>query len=94
MRDARSGTLGVMEIVLDVPDEIARQLAGNADVSRSALEAIALEGYRSRRLTLHDVSQLLGLSRIEAEDFLGRHEVALASYSEADLNREADLLNR
>ena len=32
---------------------------------------------------------MLGLSRIEAEDFLGRHHVPLAVIDEADLDHEA-----
>jgi len=34
-----------------------------------ALEAIALEGYRDQTLTLYQVSEMLGFSRVETEDF-------------------------
>jgi hypothetical protein len=34
---------------------------------------------------------MLGFSRIEAEDFLGQHQVPLARLDEADLDREAAL---
>jgi hypothetical protein len=34
---------------------------------------------------------MLGLSRVETEDFLGRHHVPLAVIDEADLDREAAL---
>jgi hypothetical protein len=34
---------------------------------------------------------MLGLSRIETEDFLGQHHVPLAVIGEADLDREAAL---
>jgi Uncharacterised protein family (UPF0175) len=48
------------------------------DVSRRALEAVALEeGYREQTLTLYQVSEMLGLSRVETEDFLARHHVPL-----------------
>ncbi len=81
-----------MEVKLHIPDEIAKQLSvAGGDVSRRALEAIALEGYRDHALTLLQVSEMLGLSRVEAEDFLGRHHVPLAEISEADLDREASL---
>ena len=84
--------LAVMEVTLHIPDEIAKRLsAAGADVSRRALEAIALEGYREQTLTLFQVSELLALSRVETEDFLGRHHVPLAAISEADLDREAAL---
>lgn len=80
-----------MELVLHVPDEIACRLAEGGDLPRRALESIAIEGYRSGRLTLLDVSELLDLSRSQAETLLGDHQVALASYSEAELDREASV---
>lgn len=79
-----------MEVTLRIPDHIAKQLcAGGEDISRRALEAIALEGYRERTLTLFQLAEMLGFSRIEAEDFLGHHQVPLAALNEADLDREA-----
>jgi predicted HTH domain antitoxin len=91
--DQRShAKLAVMEVTLHIPDEIAKRLsAAGADVSRRALEAIALEGYREQTLTLYQVSELLGLSRVETEDFLGRHHVPLAVMDEAALDLEAAL---
>ena len=84
--------LADMEVTLHIPDEIAKRLAAaGGDVSRRALEAVALEGYRDQTLTLYQVSEMLGLSRIETEDFLGRHQVPLAAIGEADLDREAAL---
>ncbi|HYL86523.1 MAG TPA: UPF0175 family protein [Candidatus Angelobacter sp.] len=81
-----------MEVTLRIPDEIAKRLsAAGGDVSRCALEAIAVEGYRQQTLTLYQISEMLGLSRVETEDFLGRHHVPLAMIGEADLDREAGL---
>jgi predicted HTH domain antitoxin len=79
-----------VDIKLQIPDEIAQRLSSSGvDVSRRAIEALALEGYRDRSLTLYQVSELLGLSRIETEDFLGHHRVPLSDLEEADLDREA-----
>ena len=81
-----------IEVTLYIPDDIAKLLsAAGGDVSRRALEAVALEGYREQTLTLYQVSEMLGLSRVETEDFLGRHHVPLAVIDEADLDREAAL---
>jgi len=45
-----------MEITLHIPDYIAKRLsAAGGDVSRRALEALALEGYREQTLTLYQV---------------------------------------
>ena len=62
-------------------------------MSRRALEALALQGYREQALSLYQVSEMLGFSRSEAEDFLGRHDVPLANIIEADLDREALLFD-
>jgi predicted HTH domain antitoxin len=81
-----------MEVTLHIPDDIAKRLsAAGADVSRRALEAIALEGYREQTLTLYQISEMLGFSRVETEDFLGRHHLPLALIDEGDLDREAAL---
>jgi predicted HTH domain antitoxin len=81
-----------MEVTLRIPDDVAeRLLAAGGDVPRRALEALALEGYREQTLTLYQVSEMLGLSRVETEDFLGRHHVPLAVMDDADLDREVAL---
>lgn len=82
-----------MEATLHIPDEVAKRLAAGGDLSRRALEALALEGYREQTLTLYQVSEMLGLSRVETEDFLAQHQVPLADIEEVDLNREAALFD-
>ena len=83
-----------MEITLHIPDDVAKRLsAGGGDVSRRALEALALEGYRDQTLTVYQISEMLSLSRVETEDFLGRHQVPLSEISEADLDREAAIFD-
>ena len=78
-----------MQIIVDLPEDIARR----PNPGREALEALAIEGYRSRKLTQLDVGRLLGLTRIQTEDFLGRH-VDLYDYSAEDLRAEAELLEQ
>jgi predicted HTH domain antitoxin len=78
-----------MDVTLRIPDEIAERLSAGGDMSRRALEALAAESYRERALTLYEVSEMLGLSRVETEDFLGNHHVPLAAMDETELNREA-----
>ncbi|HEY1422542.1 MAG TPA: UPF0175 family protein [Candidatus Acidoferrum sp.] len=82
-----------MEVTVRIPDEIARRLPADREVSRQILEAFAAEAYRDNSLTLLDVSELLGLGRVETEDFLGRHGVPLSDLTEADLDREAALFD-
>jgi hypothetical protein len=41
-----------MQIIVDIPDELASTLAPSGqDPSRAALEAMGLEAYRQRRIT-------------------------------------------
>jgi predicted HTH domain antitoxin len=82
-----------MVLTLELPDNIAQALSvpGGADLSRKALEALAIEGFREKKLSQFQVGQLLGLSRIETEDLLARH-ADLYDYDPAELNQEADRL--
>jgi hypothetical protein len=60
-----------MEIAIRIPDDPARILAeACGDLCRRTLEALAIDGYRRGSLTQLQAGQLLGLSRIETEDFL------------------------
>jgi len=82
-----------MHIALDIPDNIQNVVAPDQDPARAALEALALEGYRSQRLGESAVRRLLGFgTRMEVHGFLKEHGVYL-HYSMEDLEhdiREAD----
>ena len=64
-----------MQVTLNIPDELAAQLvSGGADISRAALEALAVEGYRTERLSEFEIRLLLGFeTRIEVHAFLKEH---------------------
>jgi hypothetical protein len=66
-----------VDIVLKIPDELARQVAPDGkDPSRVALEALALEGYRSELLSESAVRQMLGFeTRMQVHAFLKDHGV-------------------
>ena len=50
-----------MNVTIQIPDDLARELAQNgADLSRRALEAFALEEYKSGHLHKPAMRQLLG----------------------------------
>lgn len=69
-----------MQVHLDVPEDIARQFATEpGGITRAALEALAIEGVRSGKLTLHQARQMLGISsRYELDGFLKAHGVFLS----------------
>jgi hypothetical protein len=82
-----------MHIALDIPDNIPNVVAPDQNPARAALEAMALEGYRSERLSEYDVRELLGFTTsMPVHGFLKEHGVHL-HYSMADLEndiRESD----
>lgn len=81
-----------MQFSFEIPEDLAAALQTRwSDLSRAALESLALEAYRSEALTDLQVRRLLGFnSREEADGFLKDHEVYLA-YTLEDL--EQDLRN-
>ncbi|MGB6689917.1 MAG: UPF0175 family protein [Terracidiphilus sp.] len=78
-----------MKLEFEIPDELARLLAErNIDLSRAALEALALEGYRSRRLSGGMAQRLLGFeTSLQLHEFLKQHGVFL-NYSMEDLDQD------
>jgi hypothetical protein len=78
--------MAAMNLEVQIPDETALLLTSEyGDLSRAAVEALALEAYRSGRLSEGQVRQMLGFSsRIEVHGFLKQHGVPL-HYSLADL---------
>ena len=65
-----------MPVTLNIPSEVEEVLrqAWGGELDRAALEALAIEGYRSRRFGVSVVR--LGLeSRWDAEHWLGAHGV-------------------
>lgn len=79
-----------MHIALDIPDDIKGVIAPNQDPARAALEALALEGYRSERLSEYDVQQLLGFeSRFDVHGFLKEHGTYMHMTME-DIERDTE----
>ena len=72
-------------IAVELPEDIAKRLESAwHDLSRGALEAVAVEGYRDGTLSREQVGRLLGLSFWETEAFLKERQAYLA-YAEQDL---------
>jgi hypothetical protein len=78
-----------MDVRLQIPDDVARVIQNQQpDLSRAALEALALEGYRSERLSEGQVRRLLGFrTRMQVHTFLKAHNVYL-NYSIRELEND------
>ncbi|HYK01803.1 MAG TPA: UPF0175 family protein [Thermoanaerobaculia bacterium] len=78
-----------MQLTLDLPDDIADALEARwPDLPRQALEALAVEGYRTGALTEGQMRRLLQFeTRFEVHSLLKGHRVPL-QYTEADLEED------
>ena len=79
-----------MKITVELPDDVARR----PDPGRQALEALAIEGYRSGALTHYEASQLLQLSRLEFDALLKSRNVDDHAYDVEDLEQDLETLER
>jgi hypothetical protein len=84
-----------MNLIVEILDDVAERLtAAGGDLSRRALEALALEEYKHGRLTKSELRRLLGFGpRAELDEFFKAHEV-FGSYTPADLERDRRDLQR
>ncbi len=69
-------------------------IAHRPDAGREALEALAIEGYRSEKLTHYQTAQLLDFTRFEFEGFLKDRQIYDHAYSIEDLERDGETLRR
>lgn len=78
-----------MQITLELPEDIASYLAARGEnLSRSALEAFALEAYRERKLSTSQLRRLLDYrTRMQVHAFLKEHGVYL-HYGPEDLEHD------
>lgn len=78
-----------VKIWLDLPEDIVVQLTRDGqDLSRAALEALAIDAYRMNRITGRQLCQWLQIhSRYELDGFLKLHGVPL-EYGINDFERE------
>jgi predicted HTH domain antitoxin len=79
-----------MKITVELPDDVARR----PDPGRQALEALALEGYRSGALTHHEAGQLLQLSRFEFDALLKQRNIYDHAYDIEDFDQDRETLER
>ncbi len=78
-----------MELTVQIPDDLASRMSpSGGDLSRRALEALALEEFKGGHITKPEVRRLLGFgSRYEFDEFLKAHDV-YEDYTLQDPERE------
>jgi predicted HTH domain antitoxin len=81
-----------MAVNFELPVELEASLRRElGDLDHAAKEAALVELYRQHKLTHHELSQALGISRFEAEALLKIHGVNY-EFSLEDIRRESDSL--
>lgn len=83
-----------MNVVVSLPDSVAKQFGSNEqDLEREVLESLALEGYRSERLTAFQVGEMLGLAMPnEVDGFLKKHGFFL-EYTKEEITEQKRILD-
>lgn len=79
-----------MKITVALPDDVALR----PNPGREALEALAIEGYRSAALTHYQASQLLHMSRFEFDAFLKTRHIEDHAYDVEDLGQDLATLEQ
>ena len=64
-----------MEVTVQIPGDIAARLAEAGDLSRRALESLALEELKAGNITEPELGLMLGLARLQIDGFLKSHGV-------------------
>jgi Uncharacterised protein family (UPF0175) len=65
-----------MQVTVHIPDDIGRRLAeAGSDLSRRALEGLAIEEFKAGRITEPELGLMLGLARLQIDGFLKEHGV-------------------
>jgi hypothetical protein len=84
-----------MDVQLQIPDDVARVIQNQQlDLPRAALEALALEGYRSERLSEGQVRRMWGFrTRMQVHTFLKAHNACL-NYSIHELEKDLESLKQ
>ena len=83
-------------VTIGLPDELKDALAPSSggDLSRAALEALATEAYRERKISHSQLRRLLGFeTRMEVDGFLKERGVEL-EYTVEDLERDRETLRK
>ena len=81
-----------MEVTVQIPDDIASRISQSGDdLSRRALESLALEELKAGRITEPELGRMLGLARLQIDGFLKAHGV-YENYTLDDFEQERQAL--
>lgn len=79
-----------MEIKVELPNDLTQ----HEDPAREALEALAIAGFRSGKLSHAEASRLLGLTRFEFDGFLKARNIFDHAYDIEDLEQDLESMRK
>lgn len=84
-----------MNITIPIPSGIEQRLQAHmGSLSQKALEAVAVEAYRSKLISAVEVQQMLQLpTKLATDAFLKEHGAYL-HYTEADIEQDLEAVDR
>lgn len=84
-----------MNVVVSLPDSIAQDIGiDERDIERKVLESLALEGYRSDRLTAFQVGEILGFEvPMQVDEFLKEHGEFI-EYTDEEIEDQREILRK
>jgi hypothetical protein len=84
-----------MTITFDLPPDVEQLLRRESrDPNQAAKEATLVEFYRQGKITHHQFAQSLGISRLEADGVLKRHNVTEDLLTVEEFRRQVEDLER
>jgi predicted HTH domain antitoxin len=85
----------LMNITINIPSDIEQRLQAHlGSLSQKALEAIAVEAYRSKLINAAEVQRMLQLPSRLATDALLKEHGAYLHYTEADIEQDLKAIDR
>ncbi len=84
-----------MNITIPVPSDIEQRLQAHlGNLSQKAVEAVAVEAYRSKLISAAEVQRMLQLpSRLATDTFLKEHGAYL-HFTETDIEQDLEAIDR
>ena len=83
-----------MDVIVRIPDDLARRFSSGEQLERRVLEALALEEFKNGHLSRAELRRLLGFAtRSKLDEFLAAHQV-FGSYTADNLERDRRDLER
>jgi len=89
-------SVAMQQVTFEIPDHLAEPLHGafGPDLARAAIEAIAEDGYTSRKLSRYETQQMLGIDNIwDFEKWMTKRDIYMP-YSIEDLEVDRANLDR